>query len=476
MPTYQYKGQYYDLSETDPAKAKAKIQAHLGEATAAPTETTTPPAQPYQRQVLESIPEQYRAGFESLLTEAHDPRRQAEVQRQVAGIERQKAEHKGALRTVASGIELPAQFVGGYFGGVPGGTAAYTAARQLTGKLGLREEEPVLTSATTGLLTELGGKLLGKGVEKVVQKATGKGAVKAPSIEELKQESNALRTKMYSTDQQYNPNQLKVEIQQALETAQPRFPVEGSTEAAGTQNALKVLDRIITEHNQGIRITKVDELDNLRRELSAVANRGGNDGLYATQAIKKLDKFVDDVGGDAAKAWKEARALETKAYRSQDIQNIVTKAELSKQATSSEIRNQFQKIAVDKNEMKYYSPEQQAVIKQIADGTATEKTFELIGKMAPKSVTWSRLLSLVGLGGGAAVMGGVPGILAVGAGLGTGITARGAANALAKSRVNMLDELIRGGQMPQTIQLPQTTQRLFPAGVNVLANQLQGQQ
>jgi hypothetical protein len=40
----------------------------------------------------------------------------------------------------------------------------------------------------------------------------------------------------------------------------------------------------------------------------------------------------------------------------------------------------------------------------------------------------------------------------------------------------MLDELIRGGQMPQTIQLPQTPQRLFPAGVNVLANQLQGQQ
>ena len=41
MPVYEYKGQQYDISETDPAAAKAKIQAFLGETTPA----TTAPAE-----------------------------------------------------------------------------------------------------------------------------------------------------------------------------------------------------------------------------------------------------------------------------------------------------------------------------------------------------------------------------------------------------------------------------------------------
>lgn len=71
----------------------------------------------------------------------------------------------------ATGIETAAQIGGGLLGGltspvtgpvgpVVGGTAAYTGARQLTGALGLREPEPVSTSAGTGLLTEVGGRLV----------------------------------------------------------------------------------------------------------------------------------------------------------------------------------------------------------------------------------------------------------------------------------------------------------------------------
>jgi hypothetical protein len=41
MPVYQYKGQYYELSETDPAAAKAKILSHLGEQ--APAAPVSPP-------------------------------------------------------------------------------------------------------------------------------------------------------------------------------------------------------------------------------------------------------------------------------------------------------------------------------------------------------------------------------------------------------------------------------------------------
>ena len=122
--------------------------------------------------------------------------------------------------------------------------------------------------------------------------------------------------------------------------------------------------------------------------------------------------------------------------------------------------------------MKLYTPEQQDIIKQIADGTATQKTFELIGKMAPKGFTWQKIAGLLGVSG----FGGAPGAGAALAAYGTGAAARGAANMLATRQVNMLDELIRGGKLPQQIQFAPSTSRLFPAGVNVLANQLQGQQ
>jgi hypothetical protein len=38
MPVYEYKGKHYDLSETDPSKAKAKIVSFLGESSAEPSE------------------------------------------------------------------------------------------------------------------------------------------------------------------------------------------------------------------------------------------------------------------------------------------------------------------------------------------------------------------------------------------------------------------------------------------------------
>jgi hypothetical protein len=40
MPIYEYNGQFFDLQETDPAAAKAKIQSHLGETTAQPAKTS----------------------------------------------------------------------------------------------------------------------------------------------------------------------------------------------------------------------------------------------------------------------------------------------------------------------------------------------------------------------------------------------------------------------------------------------------
>ena len=53
MPVYEYQGQHYDISETDPSKAKEKILAHLGK--------SEPKAEPKAQVSVESAPATYGA-------------------------------------------------------------------------------------------------------------------------------------------------------------------------------------------------------------------------------------------------------------------------------------------------------------------------------------------------------------------------------------------------------------------------------
>ena len=479
MPTYQYKGQYYDLSETDPAKAKAKIQAHLGEATtAALTETTTPPAQPYQRQKL-SFSAEPATTFDAGTAVA--PTRQ-QVTGEAPKDYRKPLSSQLSKEAAATGIEAGMQYGGGLLGaplgpaGVfGGGVGGYTLGRQLTGKLGLREEEPVLTSAGTGLLYETGGQLLGKGIGKIVEKATGKGAVKAATVEELKQaETQAWDRTKQSTITFKDPVPLKDSVDKLLSPKEYNYDPRTFS---SVKPAVEAFNDIYEAGLKGIPAS-IHEMRTVRTMLQDVRMSGGakpDEKKLAGELMDKLDDYVIKNGGADAAAWKEARDTSNQLFRSRDVQNIVKAAEESSEATSKEIRSKFKNI-LDSNQIKMYTPEQQAIIKQIADGTATQKTLEFVGGMAPKSVGFQKILALLGYGGTGAAVAGPYGAGAALAAFGTGAAARGTANALARQRVNMLDELIRGGQMPQTIQLPQTTQRLLPAGVNVLANQLQGQQ
>jgi hypothetical protein len=478
MPLYTINGKKVrtdkELSDDEIDEIASSISAEPSQ----PQQTTQPQqAQPYQRQKL-SFSNEPVATFD---TGTPVDFNRSQITGEPPKDYRASFASQLSKENAATGIETGLQIGGGVLGSLTapitgaagpfaGGAAGYAAGRQLTGKLGLREEQPILKSFGEGLAYEVGGRVAGKVLEKGLaagSKLLGKGAKPAPSVEAIRQESNALREKMYASPQQYDPNALAPEFRSAIENASPRFPVGGKG-AEGTQGVLDQLDAIINEHAAGVRPTKVDELDMLRRQINDVINKGGDDARYALLLKKKLDAYVENVGGEAGTAWKQARDLEAQAYRSEDVNKIAAASEAASGATSQELRKRFGAIAADKNQMKFYTPEQQDIINQIANGSATEKTFELIGKMAPKSVTWTRLLSLAGIGGGAAAVGGLPGVVAIGAGLGTGVAARSAANALAKSRVNMLDELIRGGQIPKTIQLPQTAQRLMPAGVNAL--------
>ena len=435
---------------------------------AAPTETTTPPAQPYQRQPVDALDAAFREESPYSYRAMQQPKEALKEAKEAAATVIETGAQIGGSLGGAALAAPSAVFtgpVGPFAGGVAGGISGYTAARQLTGKLGLREEEPVLTSAGTGLLYEVGGRAVGKVLEKgigagskIVEKVTGKGPAKAATVGELKQaETQAWDKVANSTTTFKDPVPLKDSVNKLL--SDKGFNYRPNT-FPSLNEPLKELNSIYEATLQGTP-ANIHDMRTVRTLLQDLRMSGGakpREKELAGKIMDELDKYVLDHGGADAAAWKEARDVSNQLFRHRDVQELVESAEKSSKATSQQIRSQFKDI-LSSNQIKMYSPEQQAIIKQIADGTATEKTLEFIGKMAPKSPSWGALFAMLNTATGFA-----------------GVGARSAANALAKSRVNMLDELIRGGQMPQTIQLPQTTQRLFPAGVNVLANQLQGQQ
>ena len=319
---------------------------------------------------------------------------------------------------------------------------------------------------------------LGKVVTAPVNYLIGKGYSKiaGTSAEKLKEASTAARKEMYGTGQTFDVQPLQASAREAVENVTPRYP-SGGLNVPESQKAFDYIDTMIADAQRGKPI-KIDELEHLNTQLNEAVKAGGRDRMYALAMKDKLNSFVEQIGGKTGELWKKARELETKQFRSQDIKNMVEQAVKSDSPTSKEIRKKFTNILTNADQMKLYTPEQRKIIKEIAEGTLTEKSLETIGRMTPKNIGWQSLVSLMGIGTGAgAAFGGgaagiIPGAAVTAAGIGLGQTAKSTANALTLMRVNKLDELIRAGKLPY--QIPD---KYGAATVNYLLNpQLQGQQ
>lgn len=355
-------------------------------------------------------------------------------------------------------------------------TYATGQALQKTGREGTWGEAAQEAAKDIGLgyVYNALGNVVAAPINYLVRKGYGK--IAGTSAEKLKEASTAARQEMYGTGQTFDVAPLQTSTREAVESVTPRYPT-GGLNVPESQKAFDYIDTIIADAQKGKAI-KIDELEHLNTQLNEAIKAGGRDRVYATAMKDKLNAFVEQVGGRTGELWKKARELETRQFRSQGIQDMVAQAVKSDSPTSKEIRKKFTNIVNSKDQMKLYTPEQQKIIKEIAEGTLTEKSLETIGRMTPKNISWQSLVSLIGtVGAGAGAgaylgTGAIPGAIVAGAGLGLGQTAKGTANALTLMRVNKLDELIRAGKLPY--QLPS---KYGAAAVNYLLNpQLQGQQ
>lgn len=438
MPTYQYKGQYYDLSETDPAKAKAKIQAHLGESIAAPTETTTPPAQTYQRQP--SFGEQVR-GVAYPVMEAVG-----------AGL--------GGL--VGSGVG-PAGTIGGaslgYAGvkGLENIIDQYTGAAQpeTLGQAAARTASDIATGATY----EMGGQLLGKGI------SAGAGLLKkstVPTVQDLRTASSAAYDRAKQSGATFDMSATAPSLVQTMQN-------EGF-DAALHPKLSPVFDRITDMYKNSLagNPASVTEVRNFNRLLNKSIRGTPDEKRIAGMIANQFDTAIEQANPQVAADLMEGRDLWGRAARSQQIINVIKKAEESKSPTNEMIKKGLARIA---EKSTGFTPQEQAAIQSLAKGRPITNVLSTVGGLAP-GLTPTGIIKGIGYEQAAQM---ISPQLALGLAA-AGSAAKGSANTLAKRSANALAESIRRG----TLNIPQPTfastlpQRIAPAGL-ILATQ-QGQQ
>lgn len=231
-----------------------------------------------------------------------------------------------------------------------------------------------------------------------------------------------------------------------------------------------------------------DRLHGLSSRLGDAAEKAAanKDGTEAT-ILRNMKKRVDGFMGDAPDALlqtgnlpaaKEALAKAKDTWRrklkSEVIEPILNDIRLESvdKDISAVAKAKFKTLAKDTEELKRFSPEERALIEDIAaGGPMSQKLFQGAGKLAP-STSRGLLLGLYGILAGSGFS--VP-VAAVG---GAAMAGRKLANKMATAQVNRLyDSVLRGEVLPnkmpvtKTERLSETTNRAQVLRAGAVADQ-----
>jgi hypothetical protein len=228
-----------------------------------------------------------------------------------------------------------------------------------------------------------------------------------------------------------------------------------------------VLDEIKV---QGSAPSTLENLETLRRVIKSPAANFQNPDQQriAKIIVKEFDNFVDSLqakdllAGDkdvALPALKEARALYARNKKSDIIEDLTQKAELSSTQYSQSgmenaLRVQFRALAKNRTKMSQFSPDEQEQIRKIVKGDPTQNILRFVGKFAPTGVV-SALPTAGAAFASPYLAAAVPAIT---------YPARQVAERMGMANIDALTQMIRLGRRPEVIgggleAVPQTAMR-----------------
>lgn len=280
------------------------------------------------------------------------------------------------------------------------------------------------------------------GLERVPDKAA-----EAPSLEDLRSEKDAAYKRAENTGVVISRNaltRLKVELVNDLQK-------EGIDKDLHPK-ATAAVKRILDSKGQ----LKLSEIETLRKIANdAKGSIEKSDARLGARIVDKLDDFEanlsesDVVSGspEAATAYKEARALNTRVSKAQDIGDLFERAKnkaganFSQSGMENALRQEFKALANNKNRMRRFTPEEKAAIQRVARGAPLENAMRMLGKFAPTG----------GVSGPLGVMLGASGFGVIPA---AGMAGRAVATRMTMRNANAAEQLMRRGPVNQIAKTP----------------------
>ena len=199
----------------------------------------------------------------------------------------------------------------------------------------------------------------------------------------------------------------------------------------------------------------VAEISALRKIIgSAAKSNDPNERKIGMQLLDEFDDYVLNapsnaiIGGDrsAVEAWKAARADYAKVKKSELIEDIVARAEVSQGGKESTIAQGLSALAKDKRKMRFFTPDEQEAIRDAAKGGPLQDTLRTIGKFTPMTPAAAIFTAVSPFGAYTAA---------------AGMTAKEIATARRLQQVGRLTERMRLGKEPQVFETPFANQPVF---------------
>mgnify|MGYP001309684322 CR=1 FL=1 len=199
----------------------------------------------------------------------------------------------------------------------------------------------------------------------------------------------------------------------------------------------------------------VAEITALRRIIGSAAK--SSDAGERMAAMKLLDEFDDYVinaptsavvGGDksAVEAWKAARSDYSKVKKSELIEDIVARADVSQTGKEVTIAQGLSALAKDKKRMRFFSPDEQEAIRQAAKGGTLQSMLRTIAKFTPMTPAAAIFTAVSPFGAYTA---------------GAGMAAKELATARRLQQVGRLTNQMRMGREPQVLESAFANQPVF---------------
>ena len=200
------------------------------------------------------------------------------------------------------------------------------------------------------------------------------------------------------------------------------------------------------------------ELRALRKIIQgAQKSVDGEEKRLATILKNQFDDYVLNIPESAVKqgskeglkAWKEARDIYSRMSKAEVFEDMLEKAEITKgKFSQSGLENalftELKNLAVNPKKMRLFTKQEQAAIREAAEGTSGQNALRIIGKFAPTS-TVSSILPLL-LTGASAPLGLATTAAAIGARVG--------ATQMRKKQIEQLANLMRGTVNPEWMAEP----------------------